>query len=289
MLNALSTALFAIALRLGRSHSTAGRAAGSSRKSCRPFGQRPADRHSHDGRCQPAQKHRTCRPAPLPSSPATNPRPPSSARSNIKWESHPPSGAGRTRTRLILGSRLPPEFCSSPRGWPIGDDVNSGFCHLRQAGGQSATDLRTCTTPVGTSSTPERWFFGRQRRPQRKRTKVKAYPYRGNVQRLTLPATLSRGAAPKVGVLERESDEVAGCGPMSRRYGASTVRASLAPTSGRLGSANCFTVGCTRVLSGPACSAVGWGRAGSFAPAPGWRQGARQQRPASPLHGCQTS
>ena len=123
-------------------------------------------------------------------------------------------------------------------------------------------------TSVESSPTPERWFFGRQRHPQRKRAKVKAYPYRGNVQRLTLPAALSRGAAPKVAVLERESDEVAGCGPMSRRYGASTVRASLAPTSGRLGSANCFAVGCTRALSVPARSAAGWGRGASFPPAP---------------------
>ena len=55
-------------------------------------------------------------------------------------------------------------------------------------------------------------------------------------------------------MLARESDEIVGCGPMSRRYIASTVPASLVLISGWLGGVNCF---CSRV-------SADIGRAGSL-------------------------
>jgi len=72
-------------------------------------------------------------------------------------------------------------------------------------------------------------------------------------------------------MLARESDEIVGCGPMSRRYIASTVPASLVLISGWLGGSNCFAVGCPRILAVPARSVVGLGCARSSAAAPRMR------------------
>ena len=53
---------------------------------------------------------------PSPSLPDTNRTPPSSGRSSIEWASRPPRRAGCTRARLNSGSGLPPEFCYSRWG-----------------------------------------------------------------------------------------------------------------------------------------------------------------------------
>ncbi len=97
MLNALSTALFAIALRL------------ASEVTAPPDGllalaANPRVRSASDlltdirmTVAANALKTSNMSTGASPSLPDTNPTPPSSARLNIKWASHPPSGAGCTR------------------------------------------------------------------------------------------------------------------------------------------------------------------------------------------------
>ena len=104
-----------------------------------------------------------------------------------------------------------------------------------------------------------------------------------------------RSRLSKGGMLTRESDEIVGCGPMSRRYIASTVPASLVLISGWLGGVNCF---CSRV-------SADIGRAGSLRGRPRLRPLVRrrskgcdeepgnkgQQPPHGPLRGgpCATA
>ena len=74
------------------------------------------------------------RPPPSPSSLATNRRPPPSARSSTEWVSPAPSGAECSHIRLRSGRGLPPEFCYSRRGYPIGADVKFGIWSFTPTG-----------------------------------------------------------------------------------------------------------------------------------------------------------